>query len=52
MNGSDAMMYREGTIVSIRSEYQQDTQNPGQPVFREHSSMEMFLANNVIPAEV
>lgn len=51
MSGSDAMMYREGAIISIRSEYQQDTQNPGRPVFREHSSVEMFLANEVIPAE-
>lgn len=51
MNGSDAMMYREGAIITIRSEYQQDTQNPGRPVFREHSRMEMFLANEVIPAE-
>lgn len=51
MSGSDAMMYREGSVVSIRSEYQQDTQNPGQPKFREHSTLELFLANNVVPVE-
>lgn len=51
MNGSDALMYREGTIVSIRSEYQQDTQSVGQPVFREHSTLEMFLANDVVAVE-
>lgn len=51
MSGSQALMYREGTVVSVRSEYQQDTKNPGQPIFREHSNLELFLANNVVPAD-
>jgi hypothetical protein len=51
MSGSDALMYREGTIITVRSEYQQDTQNAGQPKFREHSTLELFLANTVIPVD-
>ena len=51
MNGSEALMYREGTIVSVRSEYQSDTESVGDGAYREHSTIELFLANNVIPAE-
>lgn len=40
----DRMMYREGTIWSVRGETQPDTQSVD-PHFREHAVMQMFISN-------
>lgn len=39
---NDSLMYKEGTVLTLRSECQMDTQSV-KPVFREHSSLEIFL---------
>jgi hypothetical protein len=48
MSDGDVLVYKEGTVITIRSEDQMDTENIP-PVFREHSSMQLYL-NNAITA--
>lgn len=50
MEGSEAMMYREGTILSVRSETQRDTESV-QPYFREHSTLQMFISNQTVTVD-
>lgn len=40
----ERMMYREGTILSVRGETQADTQSVS-PKFREHAALQMFISN-------
>ena len=51
MSGCDKLVYREGTTQYIRCEWQMDTENVGQPVFREHSAIGIFLSDEELAAE-
>jgi hypothetical protein len=51
MSGSDKLVYREGTTQYIRCEWQMDTENVGQPVFREHSAIGIFLSDEELAGE-
>lgn len=42
MSGDESLMYREGSVGAIRTEYQTDTQSL-EPVFREHSVMVLLI---------
>lgn len=45
----EVLVYKEGTVLTIRSEDQMDTENIP-PVFREHSSLELYLNNEEVTA--
>lgn len=49
MEGPERMMYREGTVLSVRSETQKDAESVS-PYFREHSSLQMFISNQPVEA--
>lgn len=42
MSGGESLMYREGSVAGIRSDYQMDTQS-AQPIFREHSAISIQI---------
>ena len=44
MSGSEALMYKEGSVGAIRSEYQTDTESLN-PVFREHSTLVLLVSD-------
>lgn len=43
LNGQNVLMYKEGTVLTIKSDYQIDNSSPGAIVFREHSALTMFI---------
>jgi len=47
----DVLKYKEGTLLGARSELQKDTESPDM-VFREHSSLTLFLNNEEFTAQV
>lgn len=42
MSGSDALMYREGSVGGIKTEYHKDTESVS-PIFREHSAISLLI---------
>jgi hypothetical protein len=51
MSGSNNLVYKEGTVHFIKSEWQMDTQSAGQPTFREKALLGLFISDDEVPAE-
>jgi hypothetical protein len=51
MNGNNALMYKEGTVQHIKTEYRMDTESAGHPVFREHSAIGLSISKEEMSAE-
>lgn len=50
MSGNDSLMYKEGTVQFIRTEYRMDTEST-HPVFREHSVVGLSISKEEQSAE-